>query len=133
MIQREIPTKTQHKCRHHMVQRMHSWPHVKSRPKTQQLEIPPFYPQNNKLLGLEGTNYNHVHGWVKSMGNVKVFGKKSLKTIVSESLCFVGVSNSVSLSFWLHLGNSGRWYTVLMKEEKHHILSGLFCHILIIH
>lgn len=45
-------------------------------------------PQNNKLLGLEGA-HNHVHGWVKSTGNVKTVREKSLKTVVFWSICFV--------------------------------------------
>lgn len=54
--------------------------------------------QNNKLLSLEGAHYNHVHGWVKSTGNVKKVRKKSLKNncLLKHLLC--GVSNPISMS-----------------------------------
>lgn len=55
-------------------------------------------PPEQQLLGLEGAHHNHVHGWVKSMSNVKGFGKKVLKTVVPGSLHFVGVSSPICIS-----------------------------------
>lgn len=68
---------------------MTSW---EKQAKTEQLEMPPFYPQNNKLVGLEGAHYNHVHGWVKSTGMSKTLGRNLSKQLSFEAFALLGVT-----------------------------------------
>lgn len=57
-----------------------------------------FYPPNNNLLDLEGAHYSHVHGWVKPTGNVKGFGKKSLKQLSLEDFALLGCQSAFLLT-----------------------------------